>query len=294
MPGMLWSLWLAGLTQLYGPSIVAGPVEIERDVIYARPVSGEELKADVFYPPLNGDLRPAVVFIHGGAWNTNSKSDYHDFARGLARSGMVAITPSFRFEAPNGIWGQVADIKASIRWIKQYGDRWGVDPTRIGLYGSSSGGHLAALAGTALDGEGLSDDGPLGDSSVDAAYYLFGVYDMTDSPIIALSAIFNPDMPLGIPPELLPVFSPINYVSGNEPTTFMMHGQNDNYVPIEEARAFYQAHVEAGVPITLQEIPRNGHGFIKTKPWLRPLIYISVRDFFVSELGQSTPRARIQ
>ena len=288
MPGTLITLWIAGLMQLYGPPFFAGVHDEVRDLPFTVTEMNEQLKLDIFYPPLDGSLRPAVVLIHGGAWNLNDKSDYHDFARGFARAGMVGVTPQYRFDATNGIWDQVADIKTAIRWVKENAETYGIDPNRIGLYGSSSGGHLAALAGTALDGEGLVDDGGLGDSSVDAAYYLFGVYDMTvESLLTDLSQLTTPGMPLGIPQELLPTFSPITYVNGNEPVTFMMHGVEDRWVPIETVRAFRDAHVEAGVPITLHEIDRLGHGFIKTRPWLRPLIYLSVRNFFLSALPES-------
>lgn len=280
MPGMLMTLWFIGLMDLYTPAFLAPPVTQVHDIVFEVAPTGEELEIDLFTPGEGQGPFPAVVFIHGGAWSLNDEGDYHDFARAIARAGLVGVTPNFRLTPPNGFSDQVADIKAAIRWIRANAADLNIDPNRIGIYGSSSGGHLAALAGTAFDGEGFADDNGMGDSTVQAAYYLFGVYELADSGIITLASVLDPERPLNIPTDLLPFYSPMSYVSGNEAPTYMMHGQSDYFVPIETARAFRDKHLEMGVPATLYEVPRAGHGFIKTKPWLRPLIFLSVRNFF--------------
>lgn len=279
----IWMIGILGMLQLYGSDGQAGAVARMDAVVY-KEADGQTAVLDVFSPEGHTDVLPAVVLIHGGAWNLNSRSDYYDFARGLARSGFVAVTPEIRATPPDGIYGQEADVKDAIRWIRSHAGELGVNPDRIGIYGSSSGGHLAALAGTTKrDTEYWPD--PAGTSSeVQAAYYLFGIYDFPQSTVIAISNVIAPGMPFGIPTAELDRFSPLAYVSGNEPPTFMLHGTRDFMVPPAEARRFRDALRDNGVDVTLQFVEGQGHGFIKTAPWLRPWIYWSVRTFFIREL----------
>lgn len=282
------SIWLVGIAafmQLYGSDAQAGPVTMLAAVPY-KEEDGQTAVLDVFLPP-DAVAAPAVVLVHGGAWNLNSRTDYHDFARGLARSGIVALTPEIRPAPPDGLYGQTRDVKDAIRWTRTNAEDLGVDPNRIGVYGSSSGGHLAALAGTAFGDEGSWPD-PNGTSSdLQAAYYLFGIYDFEQSNVIALMDLFTPGMPLGIPTADLVNFSPLAFVSGNEPPTFLLHGTRDLLVAPAEVRRFRDALDDAGVPVTLQFVEGQGHGFIKTAPWLRPWIYWSVRTFFLTELAET-------
>jgi len=276
-------VWMIALVQLYGPAEAAGAIEMTADVVY-REIDGEQLALDLFYPSPRGESMAAVVFIHGGAWALNNRRDYHDFARGFARSGVVGVTPDYRGQPPDGFRGMTDDIKAAVRWLRSNAADLDIDPDRIGIFGSSSGGHLAGLVSMADDSEWIGVADRDVSSDVQAAFLLFGIYDLTTSPLVKLVQAIDPGPPFGIPVANLPLFSPTHYVSGGEPRTYMMHGTDDLLVPLTEARGLRDALAASGVPVTLQEVKGKGHGFIKTNPWLRPLIYWSVRDFFLNAL----------
>jgi len=88
---------------------------------------------------------PAVIDLHGGAWNKNDLSSCAARDEALAASGLAVAAIDFRHGA-DGHLATMADINYAIRWLKANADRFGIDPARVGLCGQSSGGHLAMLA----------------------------------------------------------------------------------------------------------------------------------------------------
>jgi acetyl esterase len=87
-----------------------------------------------------------VVDVHGGAWSRGDRSMGELYDRALAERGFLVVAIDFRqapcFQHPAGS----ADVTRAVRWIRDAGDLLGADASRIGLVGSSSGGHLALLA----------------------------------------------------------------------------------------------------------------------------------------------------
>ena len=120
----------------------------ERDVVYGE-VAGEELLLDDWRPPPRELPRPAMVVIHGGGW-TEGFGDRTDFVLPsfeLAKAGYVVFNIAYRL-LPEHPWpAQLDDVQRAVRWIRANAATYGVDPQRIGSYGHSSGGHLAAFLG---------------------------------------------------------------------------------------------------------------------------------------------------
>lgn len=89
--------------------------------------------------------RPAVIWIHGGGWQAGQRQPNPN--RTLAGQGFVTATISYRFSQEAIFPAQIHDVKAAIRFLRGNHERFGIDPDRIGVWGHSAGGHLAALAG---------------------------------------------------------------------------------------------------------------------------------------------------
>lgn len=117
----------------------------EQDIVYAR-VDGTELLARIYRPKKSGVL-PAVVEVHGGAWNLYDRTAGELYNRALASSGLFVMAVDFRqgpdFKHPLGS----RDAVAALRYLKSHASALQIDPASIGIMGSSSGGHLALLAG---------------------------------------------------------------------------------------------------------------------------------------------------
>lgn len=96
-------------------------------------------------------LGRAVVMVHGGAWTSNDRHSHDVLCRDLASSGFTVFSLDFR-DGRNGKHPcAVQDITAGIRYVRAMAAEFEVDPDRIGLVGSSSGGHLVLLAGILPD-----------------------------------------------------------------------------------------------------------------------------------------------
>ena len=113
------------------------------DVAYLQH-GGMPLTMRVFAPDGEGPF-PAVIDLHGGAWNRGDLTTCRERDEALAEAGIVAAAIDFR-HAGDGYPASLADINYAIRWFKAHAGEFGADPGRIGLSGQSSGGHLAMLA----------------------------------------------------------------------------------------------------------------------------------------------------
>lgn len=247
-------------------------VVVTKDIEYAR--AGDlPLRLDLYVPQSAPKPRPLVVWIHGGGWRTGSKEQCR--ATPLVQHGYVVASINYRL-THEGRWpAQIEDCKAAIRWLRSQADVYGIDPQRIGVWGSSAGGHLAAMLGTSGDVKEL--EGALGNldrsSRVQAVCDWCGPSDLTamaaQAPKRGQSDPNAPDAPeaflLGGPVrDLLDkarAASPITYVTPDDPPFLIMHGDNDRVVPYQQSVLLDEALRKAGVESKLHTVAGGGHAF---------------------------------
>jgi acetyl esterase/lipase len=115
-----------------------------RDVVYQR--NGDKVRVARLYQPAGTGPFPAVVQVHGGAWNNKDRTDGQQTAMDFVSSGIVVLSLEFR-NAPEAPYpASLQDINYGIRWLKAHAREFGSSADRVGLYGTSSGGHQALLA----------------------------------------------------------------------------------------------------------------------------------------------------
>jgi acetyl esterase/lipase len=114
------------------------------EVEMRRNSAGRMLMARIYQPKGAGPF-PTVLDLHGGAWNAKDRHAEEPMDRSLASSGLlvVAIDMTLAAEAPYPAC--VQDANYGVRWLKANAEKWNGDPSKLGLYGSSSGGHVAEL-----------------------------------------------------------------------------------------------------------------------------------------------------
>ncbi len=115
-----------------------------RDVEYLR-VDGVPLLARL-YQPQGGGPFPALLDIHGGAWNIGDRMNDDAANQALAASGLLVMAIDFRLAPGHPYPAQVADQHYATRWLKAHAAEFGGDPTTVGAVGSSSGGHTIMLS----------------------------------------------------------------------------------------------------------------------------------------------------
>jgi acetyl esterase len=112
------------------------------DVVYLRH-GDRQLNARLYKPQGSGPF-PAVIDLHGGAWNNGDLTSTQGLDETLAKNGIFAASLNFR-HAADGYPTTLADINYAVRWLKANARQYKIDPNRIGIAGVSSGGHLAML-----------------------------------------------------------------------------------------------------------------------------------------------------
>ena len=259
------------------------------DIEYAR-VDSISLRLDLYLPtPVPARPVPLVVWIHGGGWMSGSKEDCP--APSVLGDDYAVASIDYRFSQTAPFPAQLDDCKAAIRWLRANAGGYGYDPDRIGVWGASAGGHLAALLGTT--GEEPESEGNVGQdlgisSRVQAVCDFCGPTDLTAvvDQLLAmdeLAAVFLVSDLLGGPldekTDLARWASPIAHVDSGDPPFLIVHGEEDEIVPVAQATSFYEALASAGVDVSLCVVPGAGHCDFPSAVDER------VRDFFARTLG---------
>ena len=111
---------------------------------YRRNATGRSLLARVYQPRGTGPF-PTVLDLHGGAWNAKNRGAEEPMDRAIAASGVLVVAVDLTLAPQAPYPANVQDANFAVRWLKTQAARWNGDASRIGVYGSSSGGHVAEL-----------------------------------------------------------------------------------------------------------------------------------------------------
>lgn len=249
----------------------AGTFHTYEALEYASP-DGTPLLMDLRVPDGNGP-HPVILYLHSGAWITGDR--FGGPAIRQATRGYAVASIEYRL-APDHIWpAQVEDAKAAVRWLRANAARFSLDPNRIGVFGTSAGGHIAAVLGTSggvASLEGVALGNPQESSRVRAVVDLYGPTDLLrieeqKLPCIPLNgnaSFMPPSLLMGCPiqqcKEWTRTASPMSYVTSDDPPFLIMHGMADCLVPYQQSVMLGDALQLAGVPSTLVLLPNGEHG----------------------------------
>lgn len=114
------------------------------EVEFRRTEKGRQLMARVYQPQGAGPF-PTVLDLHGGAWRRKDRLAEEPMDRAIAASGVLVVAIDLRLSEEAPYPASVQDANLGVRWLKSRAAEWNGDPSRIGVYGSSSGGHVAEL-----------------------------------------------------------------------------------------------------------------------------------------------------
>ena len=237
---------------------------------------------DIYLPKIAKSSYPVIIYIYGSAWfSDNSKgADMNTVGAALLNAGYAVVTPNHRSSSDSLFPAQIHDIKAAIRYVRANCTAYNLDTSFIGISGSSSGGHLAALAGTSCgvvdytyDSITTNIEGKLGEntnfsSKVHAVCDWFGPTDL----LLMDSCRGSMAYAEGKSPEEALVgcskkncrskfvfINPITYIDPSDPPLLIFHGDADNVVPYCESQLLYNALQAAGVSSEFIIAPGGQH-----------------------------------
>jgi len=250
-----------------------GGVKAWRDVVYQTLPGYRPQILDIYVPATPGP-HPLVLYIHGGGWmaghtrHSGALADFPKVLAALAAEGFTVASLEYRLSSEARFPAQLQDANAAVRFLRAHAAEYRIDPKRVGLWGGSAGGHLAALTGvtcrnTQLDPK-ASDDG-----CIQAVVTWYGVYDFTGMAQRANSDD-APQRLLGCtgpcPADKIAAVSPITYIDAKSPPFLLIHGEADKTVPVAQSHDGEAALRRAGVPVEAIYIPGVDHSFIGATP----------------------------
>jgi acetyl esterase/lipase len=257
------------------------PLEIDRAAIDRLTAAIRDFEPTVtpsqtldLYAPKKATGVPLIVWIHGGAFLFGSKEGFpvEPVPLHLLLEGYAVASINYRLSPEALFPAQFQDCKAAIRWLRAHADELGIDPNRIGVWGASAGGNLAALvetAGSVRDfdvGENLNYS-----SRVQAVCDFYGPTDFLqmDAHRLPDGQIHNvPDSPesklVGGPiqdnPDKVRRVNPITYVDRSAPPFLIVHGTLDRLVPFNQSQLLAAALEAVGAPVKFHPVEGGGHG----------------------------------
>lgn len=257
------------------------------DVVYKQ-IDTTRLRLDIYLPDSGQKPFPVIVWLHGGGWRQGSKANPRPNDP-LLRHGYAVVSVQYRFTNQAIYPTQLIDCKDAVRYVSQQAARYGLDPDRIGVWGSSAGGHLAALLGTTADNprfgrecviQGVSDRvravvdecGPTNFRRLAADLKKMDDSDDLDAPSSVFYGLFGG--PISQRRKLAKLGGASTFVSRDDAAFLLLHGQLDTVVPVGQSILLHYQLRRKGVFSELHLIPNRGHDVRKAEvmDWIMPFL----------------------
>ena len=226
---------------------------------------GDKPSITLYLPEKDKATGAAVVIFPGGGYGHLAMDhEGHQIAEWLNSFGVAGFIVKYRHSRSGAGYRHPAplqDAQRAIRTVRSGAKQWNIDPDRIGIIGFSAGGHLASSLGTHFNNRYSEAKDEIDRASCRPDFMIL-MY-----PVISFTEAFthkgsrrnllgaNPD------PELVENLSNEKQVTAQTPPTFIVFGNDDKVVPVENGVAFYMGLKKVGVPAEMHIYEKGRHGF---------------------------------
>ena len=244
-----------------------------------------------FLAPADNNSGSAIVICPGGGYGGLASHAGATYAQVLQQPGINGVVLKYRLgSAGYRHPSMLGDAARAIRTARTHAKKWKIDPEKIGIMGSSAGGHLASTAITHFDKGDPKARDPIdrGSSRPNAGILCY--------PVITIGKYTHQGSKrnlLGNNPqeELVNLLSSEKQVRKTTPPTFVWHTAEDRPVPVENSLLFASALREAGVPFALHVYQKGRHGigladkppFKNVHPWANDLVFWLKEQGFIAK-----------
>jgi len=273
---------LLGWAAMLGADPLTLPLWPAGSVPGARGTAENDTPTLTIHAPDKGSgQRPAMVILPGGGYGALAAHEGRDYAQFLNREGIHGFVVKYRlgshgYRHPS----MLHDAARAVRWVRAHAAKWGVDPNRIGIMGSSAGGHLASTLLTHHDPGDPKASDPVDrlSSRPDLGVLCYAVISMGPFSHAGSRRNLLGDQPS---PDLIEDLSNENRVTATTPPVFLWSLRDDAAVPIENSMAFATTCRKFQVPFELHLYEGKPHGiglgakppaFENPHPWTQDLL----------------------
>jgi acetyl esterase/lipase len=269
--------WVAPLTrgEIESANYRARCPALTKDIPYVE--NGDEFqRLDVYGLPRNS-LAPVVVFIHGGYFQTGSRTEYALLAATLAPLGIVTVLIDYRMYPQVRYPAFCEDAVAALNWVGAHIADYGGDPTRLFVAGHSAGGTIAAdlVVNERFRRQLHFDIRHLRGAILMSGAYDFGPGNLLDVKI--LHEIMGDE-------ANYQDSQPIHHVRVDAPPLLIVNGDRDTLTSEVQAARFAQAMRAAGADVRYAKLVGGDHYsvVIDMTPSVKGPVYTLFRDFVLA------------
>jgi len=242
-----------------------------------------------YLPDTTNATGATMVICPGGGYAHLAPHEGNDYALWLNQHGVTCFVLKYRLGS-NGYRhpAMLQDAARAVRWVRAHADEFKIDPRRVGIMGSSAGGHLASTLMTHFDFGNINSDDPIErqSSRPDIGILCYAVITMGE-----FAHQGSKDNLLGKnpPPKLVTELSNELQVTTNTPPCFLWTTFEDKTVPMENTLMFAEALRKNHVPFDLHVYQKGGHGmgledkppFAHSHPWANDCLFWLKEQGFV-------------
>ena len=215
--------------------------------------SGEEIPTIEYFPAENKLARGCIIAFTGGAYQCRAPQEGIDYAEYFSKRGIDTFNVDYRVK-PTRFPYPLLDARRAVRYVRANAEKFGIDPEKIAVIGSSAGGHLAALLSTykgELEGEGADAIDEL-DYMPNAQVLCYPVLDIEGHKLSFTNLVGEGGDDRSVTPYYL--------ADENTPRAFIWHAQTDACVDVAGTFKYAKRLNELNVPIELHIYPTGNHG----------------------------------
>ncbi|MFI9761393.1 prolyl oligopeptidase family serine peptidase [Streptomyces sp. NPDC051963] len=298
-----------------GPQMQCGQADLSthKDIVYSSPTTAGkkvDLKLDLQVPK-GSEAKPLVVYITGGGFVADDKTANIGQRTFVADQGYAVASIEYRTTTNGATYKDgVADVKSAIRYLRAHADEYGIDGTKVAVWGQSAGGYLAAMAGT-TNGDKQFDIGDNLDQSseVQAVVDEFGAGDLSkiaddfdaatqktyNAPGSFINAyVFGPGSKQTVTADAAAsaAANPATYVNSRTAPFILLQGDNDHIISPSQSLILADALKAKGVDATRYVVKGANHGDMSYLgdvkagiPWSTQKVMGTITSFLGQRIG---------
>lgn len=214
-----------------------------------------------YYPAIGPGVGSAVIVLPGGGYaHEVMEKEGGAEAKWLAARGVAAfvlqyrLAPAYRFPVP------MLDGERAVRYVRSHAGEFGIEPSKIGVWGFSAGGHLAGTLATEPDERDRTNADPVERVSAHPDFAILSYARLTMDASVPRTGNMEALVGNDPTPAMLDMISPVRHVTRQTSPSFLYATTGDQQVNSLNATAYYDALKRAGVPVELHVFELGPHG----------------------------------